>query len=158
MALQAAFSRARRRVLAVAVRAEVHLDRRDGDWTITRSDLECEVALERDARTRDMFASEFDRVVEEAAANCPVSRAIAGVEITVDARQANSSDGSDAPQTELLPIDDPHGERVLSDGRQRRALEGQLVSRIRTQARRRRGSSRDARQAVHVPPPPRPVT
>jgi osmotically inducible protein OsmC len=129
MALQAAFASAGRRVQVVRVRAELHLDRREGTWTITRSDLESEVSVAKDPRARDMFESEFQRIVQEAAATCPVSRALAGLEITVDAVPAGS------PATEIGPVDPPAGER--DDGRRRRALEGRLVSRMRTQARQR---------------------
>src|SRR5271168_3660596 len=45
MALQAAFSRADRRANVIRARAELHLDHRDGEWTITRSDLEGQVTF-----------------------------------------------------------------------------------------------------------------
>jgi osmotically inducible protein OsmC len=144
MALQVAFSRARRRAQAIRVRAELHLDRRDGTWTITRSDLEAEIALEEDPRMRDIFPSEFERIVEDAAANCTVSRALVGVEITVDARPDGARHKAGPSPTEPRPVE-PHGE---DGGRNSRALEGQLVSRMRTQARQRHAASAVAERQV----------
>ena len=97
MALQAAFAHAHHRPGAIRVRAELHLDHREGTWSITRSDLEGKVVLEDDPRVRETFASEFERIVQEAAANCPVSRALAGVEITVDVRRAGPGPRADSP-------------------------------------------------------------
>ena len=133
MALQAGFSRAHHRASAIRVRAELHLDHRDGSWAITRSDLEGEIALEADPRMRDIFHSEFEDIAKDAAANCPVSQALAGVEVTVDARQAGLGNRADPAPTRPRPTA-PRGE---DDGRKRRALEGELIGRIRRQARRR---------------------
>jgi osmotically inducible protein OsmC len=133
LALEAAFSRVHHRVGAIRARAEIHLDHNESTWTITRSDLEGEIALEEDPRTRDIPASEFQRIVEDAAANCPVSRALAGVEITVDARRAGPG-----PQADPAPAQPPPtGSRDEGDRRRRRALEGEVISRIRRQARDR---------------------
>lgn len=137
MALEAAFARAHHRAGAIRVRAELHLDHREGTWTITRSDLEGEIALEEDPRTRDMFASEFQRIVEDAAATCPVSRALAGVEITVDARRAGPGHQADPGPARPRPT----GSLGDGDRRERRALEGEVISRIRTQARHRHAPS-----------------
>jgi osmotically inducible protein OsmC len=133
IALQTSFSGAAHRAQAIRVRAELHLDRRDGRATITRSDLEGEIALEQDSRKRDMPRSEFQAIVEDAAANCPVSRALANVEITVDARPVTPRRKADSSPTDPRAVDP----RDQGEGRSRRALEGQLVSRIRSQARRR---------------------
>jgi lipoyl-dependent peroxiredoxin len=141
MALQLGFSGAGRRAHVVRARAELHVDRREGDWTITRSDLEGEIALERGQHTRDIAQSEFTRIVEDAAANCPVSRALGGVEITVDARPAGPGGAAESRPTQPRAID-PGGERATPEGRSRRALEGQLVGRMRTQARARHASRR----------------
>jgi lipoyl-dependent peroxiredoxin len=134
MALEAAFARADQRAGAIRVRAELHLDHREGSWAITRSDLEGEIALEEDPRMRALSESDFERIVEHAATNCPVSRALAGVEIAVDVRPAGTGDGAGPSLPEPRAVD-PHGR---SDRRERRALEGALTGRIRTQARRRR--------------------
>lgn len=115
------------------MRAELHLDHRDGSWAVTRSDLEGEIALETDPRMRDIFQSEFENIAKDAAANCPVSQALAGVEVTVDARQAGLGNRADPASIRPRPTA-PRGE---DDGRKRRALEGELIGRIRRQARRR---------------------
>ncbi len=135
MALQAAFSRADRRAQVIRARAELHLDHRDDGWTITRSDLEGQVTLENEPSMRDMFQSEFERIVEEAASNCPVSRALAGMEITVDVEPVSADAGADSSPTELRRTP-PRVERWGS-GRERRALEGRVMSGIRAQSRRR---------------------
>jgi len=121
MALQAAFSRVGRRAPVVRARAELHLDHLDGGWTITRSDLEGQVTLENEPPTRDMFQSEFRRIVEEAAASCPVSRALAGVQITVDVGPVSADGRVDPSPTELRPTT-PRAERGGA-GRDRRALD-----------------------------------
>jgi osmotically inducible protein OsmC len=137
--LGAAFSRAHHQVQAVRARAELHLDHLHGSWTITRSDLECQVSFEKESSVRDMFPSEFQRVVDEAAASCPVSRTLAGVEITVDAEPAGSDAGADSSPAELGSTGS-RAERVRG-GRARRALEGRVMSDIRTQSRRRHSTS-----------------
>jgi osmotically inducible protein OsmC len=139
MALGAACSRAHHPIQAIQARAELHLDHLDGSWTITRSDLECQVTLGKEPSTRDVFESEFQRLVEQAAADCPVSRALVGVEITVDAEQAESDIGA-ASSPAGPPSTGARTERV-GDGRARRALEGSVMSGIRTQSRRRRSTS-----------------
>jgi osmotically inducible protein OsmC len=139
MALQAAFSRADRRANVIRARAELHLDQRDGEWTITRCDLEGQVTLQNEPAMRDIFQSEFERLVEEAASNCPVSRALAGVEITVDVEPVGADAGADSSPAEPRPTR-PRAERWGS-GRERRALEGRVMSGIRAQSRRRRSTS-----------------
>ncbi len=141
MALQLAFSGARHKTQDIRARAELHLDRRDGSWTITRSDLECEIALEEDARRREMSHSEFQRIVEDAAASCAVSRALGSVEITVDGRPSGPSSVTEPPPMEPRAID-LRGERATRDGRSRRAFEGQVVGRMRTRASERQASRR----------------
>jgi hypothetical protein len=141
MALAAALAREHRRAQVVRARAELHLDHRDGVWTITRSDLEAEVTLEaQDRRTRDIFASELQRIVDEAAAGSPISRALAGVEITVDARLGDPGAPAGPSHAQPGPID-PRDEAMTLEGRRLRAFEGQLESRMRARARRRHGAS-----------------
>jgi len=139
MALQAAFSRADRRAHVIRARAELHLDHHDGTWAITRSDLEGRVTLQNEPSMRDMFQSEFERIVEDAAANCPVSRALAGVEITVDAEPVGADAGAHSSPTELPPAS-PRVER-WGAGREQRAFEGRVMSGIRAQSRRRHSTS-----------------
>jgi osmotically inducible protein OsmC len=135
MALQAAFSRADHRAHVIRARAELHLGHRDREWTITRCDLEGQVTLQVKPAMRDLFQSEFQRIVEEAASNCPVSRALAGVEITVDVEPVGGDAGAASSPMELRPTA-PRAERWGS-GRERRALEGRVMSDIRAQSRRR---------------------
>jgi osmotically inducible protein OsmC len=141
MALQLAFSGARHPAQNIRARAELHLDRRDGSWTITRSDLECEIALEEDPRRREISQSEFQRIVEDAAAGSAISRALGSVEITVDGRPSGPRGVTEPPPLEPRAID-VRAERATRDGRSRRAFEGQVVGRMRTQASERHASRR----------------
>jgi lipoyl-dependent peroxiredoxin len=59
--------------------ASVHLERQDGGFTITTIELRTE------ARVPDIDEETFQEKAQEAKANCPVSRALTGVEIKVDA-------------------------------------------------------------------------
>ena len=106
-----------------------------------RSDLEGEIALEQDRRTRDIAQPEFTRIVEDAAANCPVSRALGGAEINVDARPAGPRGAAESHPAQPRAID-PRRERATREGRSRRAFEGQVVGRMRTQASERHASRR----------------
>ena len=139
MALQAAFSRADRRAQVIRARAELHLDHRDGGWTITRCDLEGQVTFENKPSMRDMFQSEFERIVEDAAANCPVSRALAGMEITVDVEPVSANTRADSSSTE--PQRTPQRTQRWGASRERRALEGRVMSGIRAQSRHRHSTS-----------------
>jgi len=151
MALEAAFSRADRRAHVIRARAELHLDHRDGGWTITRSDLEGQVTFEDKPSIRNLFQSEFERIVEDAAANCPISRALAGVEITVDVEPVSTDAGADSSPTDLQPAP-PRTER-WGTGRERRALEGRVMSGIRAQARRRHSTDAGRSPALVNPRP-----
>jgi osmotically inducible protein OsmC len=153
MALEAAFSRADRRARVIRARAELHLDHRDGEWTITRCDLEGQVTLQNKPSMRDMLQSEFERIVEEAAANCPVSRALASVEITVDVEPVGAHAGADSSSIELQPTL-PRADR-WGAGRERRALEGRVMSGIRAQSRRRHSASAGSSPALASPRPSR---
>jgi osmotically inducible protein OsmC len=143
MALQAAFSRAGRRTDIIRTRAELHLDRRAGGWTITRSDLVGQVTLEDEPSARELSRDEFQRIVEETASNCPVSCALAGLEITVHAGPAGRTRHSDPTPDERRQAN-RHG---VDDGRKRRAFQGEVISRMRTQARRRPAFGAVARRA-----------
>lgn len=61
------------------VSAKVTLDERDGAPTVTSSELTVS------GRVEGIDQSEFEQAASEAGQNCPVSRALAGVEITVKA-------------------------------------------------------------------------
>jgi osmotically inducible protein OsmC len=66
------------------VQAEVTLDEVDGLPTIVSS------ALTVRARVDGVDAAQFQRIVDDAAALCPVSRLFAGAKITVDAALENA--------------------------------------------------------------------
>jgi osmotically inducible protein OsmC len=134
MALEAAFSRADHRTHVVRTRAELHLDRREDTWMITRCHLEGQVSLDDEPSTRELFKDEFRRIVEEAASSSPISRALAGVEITFAAEPGSSCRQADPSPNASRPVD-RHRDR---DRRERRAFEGEVISRIRARARHRR--------------------
>jgi len=60
--------------------AHVTIGPRDGGFSITRSHLACEAAIP------GIDAATFLEHAETAKANCPVSKALAGTEITLEAR------------------------------------------------------------------------
>jgi osmotically inducible protein OsmC len=59
--------------------AEAHIEQVDGRWTITRIDLTC------GAEVPGIDEATFQRVANGSKDGCPVSRALAGVTITLDA-------------------------------------------------------------------------
>lgn len=67
----------------IATTATVHLDRSDEGFAITR------IALDTIADVPGMDPSTFDAHADKAKINCPVSRALAGVDITLQARLEN---------------------------------------------------------------------
>ena len=64
---------------SVETEATITLDMEDGP-TISHSHLETEVAV------ADVDEETFQEIAEQAKSGCPVSKALAGVEITMDAR------------------------------------------------------------------------
>ena len=70
---------------SVATEAAVHLEPADQGPTITKIDLQTEVAVE------GLDDDEFARHADAAKSGCPASRALAAVEITLDARLASPS-------------------------------------------------------------------
>lgn len=64
---------------SVDTRASVHLDKTDAGFGITRIDL----VTRGDVPGID--GAEFQKLAEQAKANCPVSKALSAVEITLDA-------------------------------------------------------------------------
>jgi lipoyl-dependent peroxiredoxin len=60
--------------------ARVHLDQRDGGWRIERIDLETEAAV------KGLGARELREAAETTKAACPVSKALAGVDIGLTTR------------------------------------------------------------------------
>jgi osmotically inducible protein OsmC len=68
----------------VETTARVHLETVDGAPTITRIDLTC------DGEVPGIDGDRFQEIAAEAKAQCPVSRALAGVVIALDARLIES--------------------------------------------------------------------
>jgi osmotically inducible protein OsmC len=82
MALSNVLAQAGHPPTAIDTTATVHLDKGDAGFGITRIDLSTV------AEVPGMEADEFARHAETAKVNCPVSRALKAVEITLDARLA----------------------------------------------------------------------
>lgn len=80
MALAAALERSGHAPRRVATSAEVHLGRDDAGPRISR------IHLTTEAEVPGLDAAAFQEHAKGAKANCPVSKALAGVEITLDAR------------------------------------------------------------------------
>jgi osmotically inducible protein OsmC len=67
---------------ALATTARVHLEQTDTGWSITR------IELHTTGTVAGVDAAAFTRLAEQAKATCPVSRALAGTEITLVAELA----------------------------------------------------------------------
>ncbi|TML41575.1 MAG: OsmC family protein [Actinobacteria bacterium] len=80
MALSAALSRAGHVPTRVHTTARVHIERGDAGFSITRIDLQTE------AEVPGLDEETFRREAEGAKAGCPVSKALTGTEITLDAK------------------------------------------------------------------------
>lgn len=79
MALSAELTKAGFQPKEIRTTAKVHLDQVDGGWSITRVDL----TTGADVPGTDQAA--FAKLADVAKAGCPVSRALGGVKITLDA-------------------------------------------------------------------------
>jgi len=64
----------------VSTEAKVHLEKGDVGFSITK------VVLNTDAEVPDIDKSKFDELAEGAKNNCPVSRALGGVQIELNAK------------------------------------------------------------------------
>jgi osmotically inducible protein OsmC len=82
MALSLMLGEAGHEIEGIDAQAAVTIRQVDGEPTITDSRLDVT------ARVKGIEEAEFRRIAEEAKAGCPVSRALAGVEITLEARLA----------------------------------------------------------------------
>jgi lipoyl-dependent peroxiredoxin len=82
MAFALALSQAGHEPDSVQTTAEIHLDKDDGGFSITRSELTTEV------RVAGLSEDEFQRLADEAKMGCPVSRALGAIEIGLDAKLA----------------------------------------------------------------------
>lgn len=80
MALSGALGRAGHEPTRVQTTARIHLEKSDAGFTIARSELSCE------AEVPGIDQAQFQEIAEGAKAGCPVSRALAGVEISLDAK------------------------------------------------------------------------
>ena len=60
--------------------AKVHFEERDGEWSIHRIDLDTEASVS------DVAAAGFEEHAQSAKKNCPVSRALSGVDIHLIAK------------------------------------------------------------------------
>jgi lipoyl-dependent peroxiredoxin len=66
----------------VSTTAKVHLNQSGGGFSITRVELDCE------AEVPGLDEAGFRKQAEDAKVNCSVSKALAGTEITLNARLA----------------------------------------------------------------------
>jgi osmotically inducible protein OsmC len=82
MALAGGLDRAGHAPESIHTVARVSIEAQNGGFAITRSSLETE------ARVPGIDESEFKQLADEAKAGCPVSKALAGVQIELDARLA----------------------------------------------------------------------
>jgi osmotically inducible protein OsmC len=79
MALSAALSRADHPPKSIDTTAFVNLERGESGFRITK------IGLRTTARVDDIAEDDFLEIAQEAKRTCPVSRALAGTEITLDA-------------------------------------------------------------------------
>jgi lipoyl-dependent peroxiredoxin len=80
MAFAGALERAGYTAESIRTTAQVSIEPADGGFAIKRS------ALETDAQVSRIEDDEFQRIAADAKENCPVSKALAGVEIELEAR------------------------------------------------------------------------
>jgi lipoyl-dependent peroxiredoxin len=80
MALSANLTNAGYTVDTLSTEAKAHIEKNDeGGWTISR------VAMTTTAALSSIEEADFQKIVADTKATCPVSRALGGTEITVDA-------------------------------------------------------------------------
>jgi osmotically inducible protein OsmC len=79
MALAAALSRAETPPTSIDTSAKVYLERVESGFTISK------IQLRTSARVPEIGEEDFLRLADEAKRNCPVSRALAGTQVTLDA-------------------------------------------------------------------------
>jgi osmotically inducible protein OsmC len=82
MALANVLSQAGHEPDSVKTTAEVHLDKGDDGFSITRSDLTTEVSVD------GLDDEEFQKHADEAKRTCPVSRALGAIEVGLEAKLA----------------------------------------------------------------------
>jgi len=79
MAFSGALGKAGHKPQSIETNARVHLEKGDAGFTITR------IELQTKATVPGIKDGEFQEIAEGAKAGCPVSRALGGVDITVEA-------------------------------------------------------------------------
>jgi osmotically inducible protein OsmC len=67
---------------SVDTTAKVHLDKDDGGFSITRSELTTE------AKVEGVSEDEFQQIADEAKRTCPVSRALGAIDVGLEAKLA----------------------------------------------------------------------
>ena len=78
MALSGVITRAGHEVRDISTSADVTVEKVDGDWTITTITLRTEGDIE------GIDSAQFQEYAEQAKKNCPVSRALAGPQISLE--------------------------------------------------------------------------
>jgi len=80
MALALELTKAGVTVKSIHTTAKVHFEERGGGWSIQKIDLDAEASIS------DMAAEAFEEHSQGAKKNCPVSRALSGVDIHLRAK------------------------------------------------------------------------
>jgi lipoyl-dependent peroxiredoxin len=80
MALALQLTNVRFTVTRTHTTAKFHFDERDGGWSIHRIDLDTETSVS------DVTAAAFEERAQSAKKNCPVSRALSGVDVHLQAK------------------------------------------------------------------------
>ena len=84
MAFAAALARAGHPAESINTQANLSLEKKEAGWTIT------EIELETSAVVPGIDEARFQDIAQTSKKNCPVSRALAGVEISLRAELAGS--------------------------------------------------------------------
>ncbi|OGT27648.1 MAG: peroxiredoxin [Gammaproteobacteria bacterium RBG_16_66_13] len=82
LALSSRLSKAGTPPRQVRARSNVSIDKVAGDWSVTG------IRLEVEADVQGVSPADFDRLAEDAKVNCPISRALKAVPISLEARLA----------------------------------------------------------------------
>ncbi|MGH2621087.1 MAG: OsmC family protein [Anaerolineales bacterium] len=80
MALASGLSKAGFPPKAIHTTAEVHLEKTEAGWTVTR------IQLNAEAEVPGIKEADFLELAQKAKTNCPISRALGSVEIELEAR------------------------------------------------------------------------
>jgi osmotically inducible protein OsmC len=80
MALALELTKAGVTVTSIHTTAKVHFEERDEGWSIQRINLDTEASIS------DMSAETFEEHAQDAKKNCPISRALSGIDIHLRAK------------------------------------------------------------------------